>query len=220
MATNALPLRGPRSCSAARRDFLAGSALARDEHRRRRVGDPREQIVHTLHRGAAADQLAEVARILERAPERRHLGAQPSMLDRAVERDHQDVGLDRLRDEIVRTGANRADGMLDGPECRDDDDGNLGTALDDALAQLEPIHALHAQVRHDDVHVVVAQGVEGVLPPRAPDHLEAAFSESVLQRLAQAALVIDEQDAARHDASLWTVDSSRAGVRKTSKRAP
>src|SRR4029077_19108732 len=127
---------------------------------------------------------------------------------------------DRLRDEIVGAGANRADGMLDRPECRDDDDGNLGTALDDPLAELEPIHALHPQIRDDDVHLVIAQRVEGVLPPRAPDHLEAALPQSVLQRLAQTALIVDEQDAARHDASLWTVDSSPAGDRKTSKRAP
>jgi hypothetical protein len=123
------------------------------------------------------------------------------MLHRARERDREDVDLDRLRDEVVRAGANRADRGLERAECRHDDDRHVRMLGHDVRAEVEPARLTHAQVRHDDVEVARLEGLARSGRAGAPRGFVAALRERAGERLAEAPIVVDDEHAAAHDAS-------------------
>jgi hypothetical protein len=55
--------------------------------------------------------------------------------DRALEREREVVDLERLRDEVVRARADRADGGLEAAERRHHDDRQVGPVRDDAAGR-------------------------------------------------------------------------------------
>src|SRR5262249_45170022 len=191
-----------------------------DENRRAGVGDPAEEIVDRGHGGAGADEVAEARRFLDDAPEVLHLLAQAPVLDGTLERHHEGVDLDRLGDEVVGAGADGGDRRLERPERRDDDGRHVRTGGDDLLAQLQAVHALQPGIRDDDVEVLLAQYRHCLCCGGAPRDRESAFAERGLKRLAHAAIVIDEQHAPGHDASLSSAGCSRTGGRNTVNEAP
>src|SRR5262245_11623427 len=201
-------------------NLLAGAALSGDEHRGARVGNPPEQIVDRRHRRARADQVPEVGRLLDDAAELLDLLPQPPVLDGTFERDHEGVELDRLGDEIVGARADGGDRRLERAEGRDHDGGHVGVTADDLLAELEAVHALQAQIGDDDVDVALPQDVQRVRRRGAPCDRESSLAERRVERLAHAAVVVDEQHVASHDASLSSSASSRPGGRKTVNDAP
>jgi hypothetical protein len=96
--------RAPRSPSRCR--------SRRDEHGRVGLRDAGEEVVHLAHGRARADEVAEAAGLLDRAAQTLHLGGEAAVPDGPLERHDEELELDRLGDEVVGAGADRADGRL------------------------------------------------------------------------------------------------------------
>ena len=126
------------------------------------VADLIDQLVDLLHRRARADQLAAAARVRDDLAQPLDLAAQRAVLGRAAHRDRERLDLDRLGDEVVRAGADRADRGLEAAERGQHDHRHVGPVGDDLLAQLEAGHALHVEIGDDDVDVVLGQRGERV----------------------------------------------------------
>ncbi len=98
--------------------FLAGAALAEDQHVDILRRDAADRLAHLLHDRAAADD--PVALVL-RGQHRRH-AHQPGGLEGPFEHLAEPLQVDRL-DQIVEGAAlHRLDGRLGRPVCRDEDD--------------------------------------------------------------------------------------------------
>ena len=105
----------------ARDDFLAGSGLARDEDRARRVRDGLEQLEHFAHRAAASDDAFEPIPLLKLRAQVRVLGFQPSLFERGFECVEQLFELERLGDEVRRAAPDHVHGVAHRAVAGDDD---------------------------------------------------------------------------------------------------
>jgi hypothetical protein len=171
---------------------------ARDEHGRVRRGDASEQIVHRLHDRALPDQLVEAMRPPDLFAQPPDLVSQVAVLDGPVERDDERIDLDRLRDEVVRARPDGGDRRLEAAEPRQHDDRHVGAIGDEALTQLDAVDLPHVEIGHDDVELGVSGGEERVARRRARDTPEIALRQGELERLAERAVVVDDEDAPRH----------------------
>ena len=108
MATNgAVAPRAP-VVERARDELLARAALARDEHRRVAVGDAGDEVEHPRIAALSPMSAAEALRVDDRLAEPLHLLAQPAVLERPRDREREELRVDRLGDEVVGAGADRA----------------------------------------------------------------------------------------------------------------
>ena len=128
------------------------------------VSATRSMRSYTFCIGAARADHLDRGRDLGRPTWRSRLTSSRSArcCDGAREREPQRLDLERLGDEVVGAGADRADRRLEAAERGDHDDRHVGPIGDDALAQLEAVHALHVEVGDDDVEVLLVE------QPRAP----------------------------------------------------
>jgi len=126
----------------------------------------------------------------------------------AAERQFERIDLEGLRDEVVGPGPDRANGGVEAPEGRDDDDGYVRAVGDDPAAELESAHAPHREVGDDRVEVLAGEERKRVIGGGARVGDETSTAEASLDELAHAPLVVDHQDPAAHgDASpfgRWT----------------
>ena len=120
--------------------------------------------------------------------------AQPAVLDGARHDDAERLALDRLGDEVVGAGADRADRGLERRVPGDEDDRDVGAQRDDALAELEAARLRHAEIGEDHVEVARRDLLERVCGRRARRDLHALASEGHLEQLASVALVVDDED--------------------------
>jgi hypothetical protein len=88
------------------------------------------------------------------------LTQQEQVRERTTDRDRQRVELDRLDDEVIGAGPDRADGIVERAMPGDHDGEDVGVALPDLLAQLEPVEIRHVNVGDDHVDRVGRQPTE------------------------------------------------------------
>jgi len=132
---------GPRD------QFLAGAALPFDQDRRparRRLDD---QVEHSAHRRALADDVVEaVVALLQVLPERPVLGDEPPALD-GVPQDEQDlVVLERFGDVVEGAALHGVDGGVDRRVGGDHDDGHVVVDLLQFVQDGKAVHARHHHV--------------------------------------------------------------------------
>ena len=74
----------------------------------------------------------------------------------------------------------------------------MRTTLQQAPAQIEPVHPLHVDVGHDDVEVLRLQETESVAwrGPRGDD--EAACREACFEHAAHVLIVVDDENTNAH----------------------
>src|SRR6185503_5918845 len=101
----------------ARDQLLAGAALARDEHGRVARRDLLDRLAYDCHLVAAADELGELRVGLAAEIVDLRVGLAPAALgrahlERALDLELDDLGLDRLGDEVERAELHRLDGGL------------------------------------------------------------------------------------------------------------
>src|SRR3569623_283966 len=180
-------------------DLLARAALAGDQDRGVGGRDLIEQRVEPACLRALTDEVFELKRLVCCALEQLDLFAQRAMLRRADQRELELVDLDGYRDEVVGDGADRRDRGLEAAERGAHDDRHVGPIRDDALAQREPVHRAHVEVRDDDVVTARERAIECLVRRCRPRHFEPALRQAALEHLAQRAVVVDDQDlGSRH----------------------
>ena len=120
------------------------------------------------------------------------------MPERSLDGERELVHVERLGDEVVRAGADRGDGRLHVRVRRDHDDGHVFAAADELLAQLDPVHAGHVHVRDGQAEVFALEESDGRVRVGDPGHFELAPAQLAFEHFAEAAVVIDDEDAAVH----------------------
>src|SRR5262245_17381743 len=125
----------------ARHQLLASTALAGDQHGRRRRGDLRDQTVQLLDRGMPADDLVEIVGACQLGAQERDLTFEGAALEGAARERQELVLLERLGQVVegaeLHGGDRRAYGLHGGHEDHFD-------ALVDGLDALEHLDAVHA----------------------------------------------------------------------------
>jgi hypothetical protein len=111
------------------------------------------------------------------------------------DRDRERLDLDRLGDEVVGPGADRADRGLEAAERGQHQHGDVGAVGDHALAQLEAGHPLHVEIGDDHVDVVVGDRRHRIGAVAERDDLEPALLEAERDQVDHLALVIDHEHA-------------------------
>src|SRR5262249_52372601 len=100
-------------------------------------------------------------------------------------------------------------------------DRDVGPVRDDPLAELDPVHPAHVQVGEDDVEVSACDEIDGLGGRGGPAHVEPFGRDAGGDRLAHRLPVVDDEDAARHDAaSIRPLPSPVGCGRKIEKRLP
>jgi len=112
-------------------------------------------------------------------------------LDERAER----VELKRLGDVVKSAAAHRLDGAVDRAEGGHDDDGHRRIELLDPTQHLEPVGALHAQVRHDHVGRLPRELLERRHPAVGDRGREARRLQIVRDRARHVDDVVDHQHA-------------------------
>jgi hypothetical protein len=192
-APRALLVEGPGD------ELLARAALARDQHRRAAVGHAGHQVEDPLHRRALAEEPAEVLRIDDGSAEPLHLQAKLPVLHRPRDHQPEELGVDRLGDEVVGAGADRRDRGVEAGVARDHHHGHLGPDGEDALAQLGSAEGGHPQIGEDHVEVALGDELERVVRRGAPLDLETLPAKHDLEELARRLIVVDQEEAASHE---------------------
>ena len=108
--------------------------------------------------------------------------------------DEQRRQMDRLREERKGTRLRRLDGLLDRSVCGHDDHGQGGIALSARPKELDPIHPVYPEIRHEDRDVLALERGEDRLGMR--EHADGvAFPLKVLgERLGARRVIIDDED--------------------------
>ena len=132
---------------------------------------------------------------------RRTSSRNDSMLDRARHRQHERLELERLGEKVVGAGADGGDRRIDAAKGGDEHHRHVGAIGDDALAQLEAVHAAHVEVGDDDVEV--GGGERGERGVGAVGELDgvATAAEPAGEKIAHAGVVLDDEQPRLHAAA-------------------
>jgi len=136
-------------------EFLAGSALAGDQHRGLGIGDPLHYGEHLLQLGALADDAVELVLGTQLAVEHAILGLEAAVFDSLLHEtsDHiQALLLEGLLEVPECAGAQRFDGVLGAAVAGDHDAGQIGGDVADLPYQLQPVDARHLDVAQHQIN--------------------------------------------------------------------
>jgi hypothetical protein len=165
-------------------------------------------------RGGPPDPFESLGERGRRADDRRHagqagLGREEGVRDRAATRRHvplheelQQVGVDRLAQEVRRARLHRGDGRLHGAEARQHDDRQPGIRRRSRREDRETVRPGELQVGENEA--VAAAGLQppdGLVTGRDGLHAVALPLEGLRQHRAERLPVLDEQDLGRHGAA-------------------
>src|ERR687898_2615347 len=120
------------------------------------------------------------------------------MLERVPQRDENAIGVEWLLEEIVGAELRRLHCGLNGPMPADHDDDGVRVCLLQPLQCLQPIDTRHLHVHKNEVwtkSVVLGDRVDRVARRL---HLVPLVLEELAERLTNALLVVDDEDASAH----------------------
>ena len=172
--------------------LLAGAALSGDEHGHVARRDPRDEHGEPPHRlrgehhRAREDELALEPFVLVREPDR---------LERAAHDGEELVGVERLLEVVVGAGLHRLDRLPLRAVGGDEHDARRARPAGDPAEQLHPVHPRHAQVGHHELRGPRLEARERRGAVRRLFHEEPLALEDLAQRVADAGVVVDDEDA-------------------------
>ncbi len=178
----------------ARDELLAGAALAGEQHSAGVARHFASDVERGAHRGAAAHDLVLPADSAQLALERRDALAQLLALGRFAHHQRHLVGTEGLGHVVVRALLHRGDrdvGIAVGGHC-DDQRAAAGGGI--ALDHVDAGHRGHPQVAEYEVDVLGGEALEALLAVAGGDGRVSLRAEDASERLAQARLVIHDQD--------------------------
>ena len=171
-------------------ELLARPALARDEHRGRRVGHSLEDRVELRDAVRRADD----AEARARGRGGRVGAAQLARLQRLGDDLAHLVLVEGLGDEVERAALERLDGGVDRAVRGDEDDGKLGLDLERALEERHAVDLRHLEIGDDEVDVVLAEEMQTLLAVLGGQDVVAVARELRGEDLPQVRLVVDDED--------------------------
>jgi hypothetical protein len=204
----------------ARHQFLAGAALAGDQHAR--AGGPHAPhlLADRLHgHGFAHHQRAPLHLVAQRT----HLATQVAAVQRIADGDQQALLAERLLDEVEGAVARGLDRGGNGPVAADHDHRQLGVVLAQPPQHLDAVHARQPHVDHRHIGTLGLAALEAVLAALGHVDCEPLGSQHHGKRAADVPLIIDDQDPGTHAAPSSVADvAATAAVngRSTVNAAP
>src|SRR5262245_1840951 len=178
-----------------RDQLLARAALPGDEHVAAPVRHAPDQGEDLAHRRALADQLAERAGAVDRAPQAAVLLLERPPLEGALDREQHGLRLEGLGHVVAGAGAHRLDGRVDAAERRHQHHRRLGAQPAEVPDHLDAGLSRHLDVAQHDAVVGLAQLLEGERGARRLGDGEPALAEERGEHLAHGGVVGDAQDA-------------------------
>ena len=179
----------------ARDQLLAGPGFAFDQHRRRRGGHARDQLVHLQHDGALAHDVLQLGLAVRR--DGLLFGDQAPPFDRAGDGQPQLFDVEGLGDVVVSAALDGLHRARHVAERGDQDDGRGGRLGRERRQHVEAAGPLHPHVGDDQVVAAVAalgalDGVDAVV-----DRLDLVplAAQDLAQQVARDAVVLGDQHA-------------------------
>jgi hypothetical protein len=161
------------------------------------VGDLPDQGEDLAHGRTRADQVAEGAGLVHRAPEAAVLLLQGAPLDRAVDGEHHRLGLEGLGDVVEGARPHRLDDRIDASEGRHQHHRGLRAHLPDLADHLDPGPTGHLDVAQDDVVFDVPKAFQRLVGGGGLLDREATLPEQGDQHLPHREVVIYDKKRAR-----------------------
>ena len=181
----------------ARHQFLAGAALAGDQHRDVARGHASDRLEDLEDRAAAADQaIARAARAAAHfAAQRAHLALERARAQRLLDQRQHRGHLERLHQIVERAALHRLDGVLERVLRGDHHHRGFGSHAAQAVEQLEAGGLGHADVEEGDVEAAARQQRPRRLARIDVDDLVTGLFERLAQHEADRRLVVGDQHA-------------------------
>ena len=182
-----LPVQQPRE------QLLAGPALPEDQHRRRELRHPLDQIDDVADLLAGPDQELALALLGDLGAERDHLPVQILPLAGVADERSELVVVEVLGDVVVGAVLHRLHGGLDLVDRRDHDALDEAVVLLDDPQHVEAADARQPHVQQEQVDVLVLQQAQRRLAARHAQDLVVPLQDRG-QRIAHALIVVADQD--------------------------
>ena len=144
-----IAMTGRQLVERARRQLLAGAALAREQDGRGRGRRQLEQAEHLPHDRARPHELSVTPDLLQGPPEERHFPRGLRLLQRLLDQDPEAGDIERLRQVIVGPLLKGGDGGLDRRVPGQDDDRGERQLVLERAEESEPVEPRHDEIAHD-----------------------------------------------------------------------
>ena len=178
----------------ARKQFLAGAALAFEQHRRVGAGRALDLLRHVPHHGGFADDRRRAATLGELLLEQRVFRDQPPLRERPLDHQQQMVGIDRLGQEVERALLHRRDRILDAAERGHDNHRQFRIDVFRGLQDAEAVADREPKIGQDDRRCALLESLDGFSLIAGLDDLMALRLERVPQHRTERVFVLDEED--------------------------
>lgn len=116
------------------------------------------------------------------------------LIKRPVDRSLELLELEGLLDVIEGVMMERLDGGFRGGVTRNDDNERLGAVVIDVADDIQPIDALHAQIRHDDGAGPLPKKLDALGAAIGGRNVKAIGREQGGKRFRHALFVVDDED--------------------------
>ena len=147
--------------------FLAGTGLPGDQHRRGGGCNLVGQFDHLSQSGAAADQLARWSAAGYLGPKLPVFALELQALFGLFQGQHHLIGFEWLGDIVIGPRLHAFEGRLDGAVGAHHDHRGGGVQFHGLAQKAMPVHPRHADVAQDHVRLRLLQELEPGLPPSA-----------------------------------------------------
>ncbi len=174
--------------------LLARARLALDEHGGVQPGHARDQLVDLRHLVRLAHQRVDALPRLQLLAELPVLAGEPPRLQRPPHHELDLLHPERLGQVVGGAGVHRLDGGGHRREGGQDDHGQVGLRLVQALEDAEAVEAGHPEVHQDEVEGLVLGHAHARLAAVGHAHPVALAIEGLGEQLARDLVVVGDED--------------------------
>ena len=183
--------------------FLAGPALAKDQHGHVLRGNAANGFIEVLHGRRRAHQLIVFCRDrLLLVIHRRH-AADPTEMDGTANNAAKLVEVQGLEQVLERAKLHRLDGGVRASVGGDDDYGKPRVDLPDQRIGVQARHVGQSHVQNHGVRRVLPNTLDSLAGGADGENLETRRFQGPLQRIANIWLVVDDQHIRHGIVALW-----------------
>src|SRR6185295_9007191 len=196
---------GARPVQRVGHQFLAGAAVADDEHAGAGGSHQPHLLEEVLHGRRAADDALEAVALVEHLAQGRDLLLELLLLDQVHHPLAQLVEIDRLGEVVVGADPHGLHRGLDGAVGGHQHDAEVDLPLPHLLQEAQAVHAGHPQIADGEAGVVVlVEEFQRLLRVVEGAHGEPRLLEGDRHRFAGAGFVVDDQNQGllRHEVIL------------------
>ncbi len=202
-----------------RHQLLAGARFAPDQHRHVGRRDFVDRLENPHHRARAANHVLEASRFQPHLFDQLAVRAlEQLLLHHVADLEPQLVVVEGLGQIIFSPGLHRLDRDPLRSVRRDHQDCALGIDRAHLAQQVEPAHALHAQVGDDHVEQAGLDLLERVFAGLGGIDLVAFLGEEPLERDQDSALVVNDKQPSLHSRCSLVIAVARLPARRQSAR--